>query len=294
MYLMRIGQAGEEVPAVRVGEDHYVDVSDLVGDIDASFLASDTVVSLDAVAAERAAAGAALPLEGVRTGPPIVRPHQILCVGLNYADHAAAIGASLPAEPVITTKAPNTLAGPEDLLVLPPGSAKTDWEVELGVVIGQRAYRLSDERDAEEAIAGYTLVNDVSERALQFEHGGQWVKGKSAPTFTPCGPVLATRDEIADVRALDLRLDVNRRTRQRGSTKDMVFGPTWLVHYLSHFMVLEPGDLICTGTPAGTGMTSEPAVYLSSGDVVDVSGGPLGVQRSTVTDSGRHLAPGAY
>lgn len=283
---MRIGPAGAEVPAVRVGEDRYVAVSDTVGDIDASFLASDTVASLDALVAERVAAGKARPLEGARIGPPIVRPHQIICVGLNYTDHAAATGQTVPAEPVITTKAPNTLSGPHDRLVLPPGSTRTDWEVELGIVIGRRAYRLADERDAEEAIAGYTLVNDVSERALQFEHGGQWIKGKAAPTFTPCGPVLATRDEIADVRALDLRLDVNGTTRQRGSTKDMVFGPAWLVRYLSHFMVLEPGDLICTGTPAGTGMTSDPPVYLASGDVVELDGGPLGLQRHTVTDSG--------
>ncbi|WP_116245714.1 fumarylacetoacetate hydrolase family protein [Nocardiopsis sp. FIRDI 009] len=282
MYLMRIGPVGAEAPAVRVGEDRYVDVSDLVGDVDGRFLESVAAASLSSAVAERVAAGAARPLEGVRVGPPIARPHQILCVGLNYTDHAAATGQPLPAEPVLTTKAPNTLNGPNDPLVLPPGSTRTDWEVELGVVVGRRASYLPDERAAEEAIAGYTLVNDVSERALQFDRGGQWVKGKSAPTFTPCGPVLATRDEIDDVHGLDLWLDVNGTARQRGSTKDLVFGPAHLVHYLSHFMVLEPGDLICTGTPAGTGMGSEPPVYLSPGDVVELGCSPLGRQRSPV------------
>ncbi|GAB3205212.1 fumarylacetoacetate hydrolase family protein [Marinactinospora thermotolerans] len=292
MYLMRIGPAGAEVPAVRVGTDRYIDVSDVVGDVDAAFLASDPAASLAPLIAERVAAGAARPLEGIRIGPPIARPHQILCVGLNYTDHAAATGQTLPDEPVITTKAPNTLSGPTDPLVLPPGSDRTDWEVELGVVVGRRVYRLSDEGEAEEAIAGYTLVNDVSERALQFDRGGQWMKGKSAPTFTPCGPFLATRDEIPDVGGLDLWLDVNGAARQRGSTKDMAFGPARLVHYLSHFMVLEPGDLICTGTPAGTGMTSSPPGYLASGDVVELGCGPLGTQRYEVTESGQPPAAG--
>lgn len=286
MYLMRIGPAGAEVPAVRVGKDHYVDVSDAAGDVDGSFLASGGPASLEAVVAARVAAGDVLPLEGARVGPPIARPHQILCVGLNYTDHAAATGQPLPSEPVITTKAPNTLSGPRDRLLLPPGSTGTDWEVELGVVVGRRAYRLSGEEEGREAIAGYTLVNDVSERTLQFQRAGQWIKGKGAPTFTPCGPVLATPDEVTDVRALDLRLEVNGTARQAGSTKDMVFGPAWLIHYLSHFMVLEPGDLVCTGTPAGTGMASDPPTYLAPGDVVELSGGPLGAQGYTVTDSG--------
>jgi 2-keto-4-pentenoate hydratase/2-oxohepta-3-ene-1,7-dioic acid hydratase in catechol pathway len=231
---------------------------------------------------ERLAAGAVRSLDGVRVGAPIARPHQILCIGLNYADHAKETGQEPPPEPIVFTKAPNTLVGPADELVIPRGSTKTDWEVELGVVVGRRCRYLADEAEAREAIAGYVLVNDVSERAFQLERGGQWVKGKSAESFNPAGPYLLTSDEVPDSRALDLWLDVNGVRRQTGSTATMLFGPDFLVHYLSQFMVLEPGDLINTGTPPGVGMGLNPPTYLRVGDVVELGITGLGRQRQLV------------
>ncbi|UOE21196.1 fumarylacetoacetate hydrolase family protein [Thermobifida halotolerans] len=285
MRLMRVGRAGAEIPAVYAGKDQYIDVSDLVEDFDAAFFEAGGSALLADPVAERLAAGASRPLAGQRVGAPVARPHQILCIGLNYTDHAQATGQSLPEEPVLATKAPNTLTGPEDPLVLPRGSTRTDWEVELGVVVGRRVSYLPDERAAEEAIAGYVLVNDVTERFLQFERGGQWSKGKSAATFNPCGPYLVTRDELPDVSDVGLWLEVNGQRRQHGSTRNMVFSPAHLVYYLSQFMVLEPGDLINTGTPAGTGMSSDPPSYLAPGDVVELGGDPLGTQRHTVVAS---------
>jgi 2-keto-4-pentenoate hydratase/2-oxohepta-3-ene-1,7-dioic acid hydratase in catechol pathway len=280
--LMRIGAPGAERPAVRVGGDAYADVSDVVADFDAAFFAAGGAGLLRAAVDEAVAAGRTSPLAGRRVGAPIARPHQILCIGLNYSDHAAEVGQPAPAEPIVFNKAPNTLAGPDDELWIPRGSAKTDWEVELGVVIGARCRYLADEDAATDAIAGYVLVNDVSERAFQLERGGQWVKGKSAETFNPCGPHLATPDEIADVHDLGMWLDVNGRRRQTGSTATMLFRPAHLVHYLSQFMVLEPGDLINTGTPPGVGMSQDPPVFLQPGDVVELGIDGLGVQRQRV------------
>jgi 2,4-diketo-3-deoxy-L-fuconate hydrolase len=282
MYLMRIGPAGAEKPGVRVGDGSYVDVSDIVPDFDEQFFATGGVSLLSAAVAERVASGATLPLEGRRIGSPVARPHQILCIGLNYSDHAAETGQAAPSEPIVFNKAPNTLVGPNDTVHIPRGSEKPDWEVELGIVIGARCRYLADEDAAREAIAGYVLVNDVSERAFQLERGGQWVKGKSAETFNPCGPYLVTPDEIPDVEDLGMWLDVNGIRRQKGSTARMLFGPAYIVYYLSQFMVLEPGDLINTGTPPGVGMGFNPPVWLQPGDVMELGIDYLGTQRQTV------------
>lgn len=282
MKLMRIGLVGAERPAVLVGDDRVVDVADVVPEVDAAFFAEGGLAAVAAVVADRVAAGRTEPLGGRRVGAPIARPHQILCIGLNYRDHAAETNQAVPAEPLVFSKAPNTLVGPDDDVHVPRGSTKTDWEVELGVVVGERCQYLRDEEAARAAIAGYVLVNDVSERAFQLERGGQWVKGKSAATFNPCGPWLATPDEVPDVHALGMWLDVNGVRRQTGSTADMVFGPAFLVHYLSQFMVLEPGDLIDTGTPAGVGLGLSPQVFLQAGDVVTLGIDGLGSQRQHV------------
>ncbi|MBI0382318.1 fumarylacetoacetate hydrolase family protein [Streptomyces albiflaviniger] len=285
MHLMRIGEPGREQPAVRVDEGSYVDVSDIVADFDGDFFARSTpehLGHLARVAAERAAAGGARPLDGVRIGPPLARPHQILCIGLNYADHAAETGQAVPDEPILFTKSPNTMVGPYDDVRLPRGGDKTDWEVELGIVVGRRARYLDTPEQARTVIAGYVLVNDVSERAFQLERGGQWSKGKSAETFNPAGPWLATPDEIDDVRALGMWLDVNGKRQQSGSTATMIFDPCTIVHYLSQFMVLEPGDLINTGTPPGVGMGITPPVWLRAGDVMELGIDGLGTQRQRV------------
>jgi 2,4-diketo-3-deoxy-L-fuconate hydrolase len=281
MHLMRIGPVGAEKPVVRVDDTSYVDVSDLVGDFDAGYLAGGHD-RLRAAVAERVAAGDVAAFDGERIGSPIARPHQIICIGLNYADHAAETGQTVPDEPILFTKSPNTMVGPHDPVRQPRGSTKLDWEVELGVVIGQRASYLDDTDAARGVIAGYVLVNDVSERAFQMERSGQWSKGKSAETFNPTGPWLATPDEIDDVNALGMWLDVNGVRRQTGSTATMVFDPYFLVHYLSQFMVLEPGDLIDTGTPPGVGMGFKPPIWLQPGDVMELGIDGLGVQRSVV------------
>jgi 2,4-didehydro-3-deoxy-L-rhamnonate hydrolase len=282
MRLMRIGEAGRERPVVRVDDDHYVDVSDQFADFNEEFFGSGGLERVRALAAERAAAGQVSAFGGERVGAPIARPHQIVCVGLNYADHARETGQPIPAEPILFNKAPNTLIGPNDDVRLPRGSVKTDWEVELGVVIGKRSSYLETDADALAAIAGYTLVNDVSEREFQSERGGQWVKGKSAETFNPAGPWLATPDEIADVNDLSMWLDVNGVRRQTGSTKTMIFDPYFVVRYISQFLVLEPGDLINTGTPPGVGLGMKPPVYLVEGDVMTLGVQGLGSQRQRV------------
>lgn len=282
MHLMRIGPAGGEVPAARASDDSYVDLSDVVQDFDEGFFAADGVERIRPIVEERIAAGQISELGDQRVGAPIARPHQILCIGLNYSDHAAETGAAVPEEPILFTKSPNALIGPYDEVRIPRGSQKTDWEVELGIVIGRRTSYLDSVEQAAEHIAGWCLVNDVSERAFQAERGGQWSKGKSAETFNPCGPWLATPDEIADVGSLDMWLDVNGTRRQTGSTSTMIFDPFFIVHYLSQFLVMEPGDLINTGTPPGVGMGCDPPVFLAPGDVMELGIDGLGTQRLTV------------
>jgi 2,4-diketo-3-deoxy-L-fuconate hydrolase len=275
--LARIGAPGAERAVVLVTDDTYVDVTDEVGDFNEAFFGGGGMTQLGQIVAGRLAEATAL--AGQRIGSPIARPHQILCIGLNYSDHAAETGQAVPDEPILFNKSPNCIVGPNDDVKIPRLSEKTDWEVELGIVIGQRCRYLPDEDAARAAIAGYVLVNDVSERAFQMEHGGQWVKGKSAETFNPTGPWLATPDEFDDVEDLDMWLEVNGVRRQTGTTSTMIFKPAFLVHYLSQFMVLEPGDLINTGTPPGVGLGFKPPVFLSVGDVMELGIEGLGRQR---------------
>ena len=282
MYLMRLGPVGSERPVVRIDDSHYLDVSDVVDDFDEAFFGSDGLTRLAEAVRERSATEQLQEFGEERIGAPIARPHQILCIGLNYSDHAAETGAAVPDEPILFTKSPNTLIGPNDDVRIPRGSTKLDWEVELGVVIGKRTSYLDSVDDARAAIAGYVVVNDVSERAFQIERGGQWSKGKSAETFNPAGPWLVTPDEIDDVRNLRMWLDVSGVRRQDGSTATMIFDPYFIVHYLSQFLVLEPGDLIDTGTPPGVGMGMQPPVWLKAGDVIELGIEGLGSQRQTV------------
>lgn len=282
MKLVRIGPVGSEIPGVLVDENTFVDVSDVVRDYDEAFFGSGQLETLEDIVQNRIADGAAEPIGNRRRGAPIARPHQILCIGLNYSDHALETGQEVPTEPILFTKSPNTLIGPDDTIVIPRGSAKTDWEIELGVVIGRRCSYLSDEQEAESAIAGYVLVNDVSERSWQIERGGQWAKGKSAPTFNPAGPYLVTPDEIPDVLDLRMTLDIDGRRTQDGSTSTMIFSPAFIVHYLSQFMVLEPGDLINTGTPPGVGLGHRPPQYLVGGERLRLEITHLGVQTQKV------------
>ncbi|HEU5023429.1 MAG TPA: fumarylacetoacetate hydrolase family protein [Spirillospora sp.] len=282
MHLMRIGAPGSEKPVARIDDQTYVDLSDIVGDFDEAFFGSGGIDRVRPVVRERAAAGRVSRFAGERIGAPIARPHQILCIGLNYRDHAAETGQAVPDEPILFTKSPNTLVGPNDDVRIPRGSTKPDWEVELGIVIGRRTSYLDTVAQAAEAIAGYLVVNDVSERAFQMERGGQWVKGKSAETFNPAGPWLVTPDEIDDVLALGMWLDVNGVRRQDGTTKTMIFDPWFIVHHLSQFLVLEPGDLINTGTPPGVGMGLTPPVWLRPGDVMELGIAGLGSQRQNV------------
>jgi 2,4-didehydro-3-deoxy-L-rhamnonate hydrolase len=282
MYLMRIGAPGAEMPVARIDDQSYVDLSDIVDDFNEGFFGGGGLDRIRPIVAERAAAGRVFRFAGQRVGAPIARPHQILCIGLNYRDHAAETGQAVPDEPILFTKSPNTLIGPYDDVRIPRGSTKPDWEVELGVVVGRRTSYLESAEAARDAIAGYLVVNDVSERAFQTERGGQWSKGKSAETFNPAGPWLVTPDEIDDVRALDMWLNVNGIRRQTGNTKTMVFDPYFIVYYLSQFLVLEPGDLIDTGTPPGVGMGFTPPIWLQPGDVMELGIEGLGEQRQTV------------
>ncbi|MDH6220796.1 2,4-diketo-3-deoxy-L-fuconate hydrolase [Streptomyces pseudovenezuelae] len=282
LYLMRIGAPGAEKPVARIDDETYVDLSDTVTDFDEAFFGSGGLDGIRPVVAERATAGRVSRFAGERVGAPIARPHQILCIGLNYRDHAAESGMPVPDEPILFTKSPNTLVGPYDDVRIPRGSTKPDWEVELGIVIGGRTSYLDSVAEAREAIAGYVVVNDVSERAFQLERGGQWSKGKSAETFNPAGPWLVTADEIDDVLGLDMWLEVNGERRQTGNTKTMVFDPYFLVHHLSQFLVLEPGDLINTGTPPGVGMGFNPPVWLRPDDVMELGIEGLGAQRQRV------------
>jgi 2-keto-4-pentenoate hydratase/2-oxohepta-3-ene-1,7-dioic acid hydratase in catechol pathway len=253
------------------------------GDLDAGFLGAG---GLDRI---RSSPADALPetdiADAERWGPPIARPGKIVCIGLNYRDHAAETGAALPEEPVVFLKAPDTVVGPFDDVLIPRSSAKTDWEVELGVVIGREARYLDTLEEARACIAGYVVSHDVSEREFQLERGGQWDKGKSCETFNPLGPWLVTADEVADPQALRLWLTVNGETMQDGTTADMVFPVAEVVRYLSHFMVLHPGDLVNTGTPAGVGLGMRPPRYLRDGDVVELGIDGLGSARQRLVQA---------
>lgn len=277
----RLGAKGSEVPALWES-GRWFDLRTITDDIDGAFLST----GIDR-ARERFNSGNLPEIQprGGRVGAPIARPGKIICIGVNYADHAAESGMATPDEPVVFMKDPGTIVGPHDDVLIPPGSTKTDWEVELGVVIGSEARYLESPDDAVKAISGYVLSHDVSEREYQLERGGQWDKGKSCDTFNPLGPYLVTRDEVRDPQALGLRLWVNGSPRQDGSTSQMVFGVNHLVWYLSQFMVLRPGDLINTGTPAGVALGLPDQPYLRAGDVVALEIDGLGSAQNTFTDT---------
>ncbi|MEW9556123.1 fumarylacetoacetate hydrolase family protein [Nonomuraea sp. NPDC050783] len=278
MKLLRVGPVGQERPVVLDETGRLRDIGE--PDIDGAFLASGGVARVRA-ALDRGD----LPIvaeEGLRIGAPVARPGKIVCIGLNYRDHAAESGAEPPAEPVVFMKASNTMIGPYDEVLVPRNSVKTDYEVELAVVIGRRARYLESREEALDVIAGYAVANDVSEREFQLERGGQWDKGKSCETFNPLGPWLVTADEVGDPQSLRLRLWVNGEPRQDGGTQDMIFDVAEIVRYLSRFMVLEPGDVINTGTPAGVAMGMPGQPYLRAGDVVELEIEGLGRQRQTV------------
>ncbi len=277
MKLIRFGEPGKERPGLILPDGHRVDVSGFGGDYDEAFFGSNGLERLARWLAKEERAAPVI-ADTVRLGPPLVRPSKIVCVGLNYRDHARETGQAIPAEPVLFFKATTALSGPNDDVIIPKGSTKTDWEVELAVVIGRRASYV-EKHAALDHVAGYVLHNDYSERAFQLERGGQWVKGKSCDTFAPLGPFLATPDEIPDVHNLPMWLKVNGETKQSGSTKDLVFDVPVLVSYISQFMTLLPGDVISTGTPAGVGLAQKPPRFLVDGDEVELGIDGLGSSR---------------
>ncbi|GAA2093566.1 fumarylacetoacetate hydrolase family protein [Kitasatospora saccharophila] len=283
MKLLRVGAPGEETPAVLAEDGSVRSLTGLTGDVDGAFLAGGGVERVRA-----ALAAGELPVldaEGVRVGAPVARPGKVVCVGLNYRDHAAETGAAIPTRPVVFMKDPATVVGPYDEVLIPRGSVKTDWEVELAVVIGRRARYLESPEQAAACVAGYAVSNDVSEREFQLEFSAQWDLGKSCETFNPLGPWLVTPDEVGDPQALGMRLSVNGEARQDGDTKEMVFDVAYLVWYLSQYMVLNPGDVINTGTPAGVALGRSDQPYLRAGDVVELSVDGLGTQRQTFVDA---------
>ncbi len=277
MKLLRYGIAGEERPGILDSDGQIRDLSSVIPDLDGQALSPESLARLAAVEL------GSLPLanQPVRIGPCVARVGKFICIGLNYADHAAESGLDVPREPVVFMKATSAISGPDDPIVRPRNSTKLDWEVELGLVIGKEA-RYVNEAEAMDYIAGYCVINDVSEREFQLERGGQWDKGKGCDTFGPIGPYLVTKDEVPDPLNIHLWLKVNGKQFQNGSTKHMVFGPAFLVHYLSQFMSLQPGDVISTGTPPGVGLGQKPPVYLEPGDVVELGIEGMGSQRQEV------------
>ena len=279
MKLFRFGSPGSEKPAV-VYQEKNLDVSDFGEDYTEDFFANDGLNRLTQWLSDRASTCPEV-ADNERLGPPVHRPGKIICIGLNYKDHASESGMDLPTEPIIFFKATSAVVGPNDDLILPKGGEKTDWEVELAVVIKKRASYVT-EADGLDYVAGYMLHNDYSERAFQLERSGQWVKGKSCDTFAPLGPYLVTPDEVEDVHNLGLWLKVNGETKQNGSTSDLIFNIPYLVSYLSQYMSLLPGDIISTGTPAGVGLGFRPPQFLKDGDVVELGIDGLGKSQQHV------------
>ena len=281
MKLVRVGPQGEERPAVLGADGRWFDISEVSADLDGAFLAGDGIAQVS----ERLANSDLPPLADppTRFGPPVARPGKIVCIGVNYRSHADETALTVPTEPVLFLKAPDTMIGPDDEILIPRRSTKTDYEIELAVVIGRTARYLDSVDDALSHVAGYTIGHDVSEREFQLERGGTWDKGKNSETFNPLGPWLVTPDEVPDPQNLDLRLWVNGALRQDSNTKQMIFGVAEIVYYLSQFMVLYPGDVINTGTPSGVALGhQEPKPYLRQGDVVELEISGLGRQRQTV------------
>jgi 2,4-diketo-3-deoxy-L-fuconate hydrolase len=279
MKLIRFGEVGQEKCGVQIEGKNY-DVSSFVANYDESFFANNGLEKLQGYLDENVNKLGELPAD-VRLGAPFARPSKIVCIGLNYKDHAEETGAALPAEPIIFMKSTTALVGPNDTVVIPKNSKKTDWEVEFGIVIGKKATYV-EESEALDYVAGYVLHNDVSEREFQIERGGTWDKGKGCDTFAPMGPVLTTKEEIEDINNVNLWLKVNGKTYQNGNTKNLIFSVPFIVSYVSQFMTLLPGDVISTGTPAGVGLGFNPPIYLKEGDVIELGADYLGQQRQEV------------
>jgi len=278
MKLIRFGEIGKEKPGVLIGEKRY-DVSSIVTDFNESFFEENGLEKLQ----KALDSNPTLPEvdASVRLGSPVARPSKIICIGLNYVDHCLETNAPIPAEPIIFFKSTTSLCGPDDNLIIPKNSEKTDWEVELAFVVGKKASYV-EEAEALDYVAGYALLNDYSERAFQLERGGQWAKGKGSDTFAPLGPFLATKDEVKDVDNLSMWLTVNGKKYQDSNTLNLVFKIPFLVHYLSQFMTLLPGDIISTGTPPGVGLGIKPdPIYLKAGDVVELGIEGLGSSKQT-------------
>ena len=276
MKLLRYGPAGQEKPGMLDASGAIRDLSAVVKDINGDLLGPDGLARLKGVDVSKLPAVSGNP----RIGPCVTGVGKFICIGLNYSDHAAETGATVPPEPIIFMKATSAITGPNDDVIIPKNSQKTDWEVELGVVIGSVA-RYVSEADAMTHVAGYCLINDVSERAFQTERHGQWTKGKSCDSFGPIGPWLVTADEVPDPQDLSMFCDINGKRFQNGSTKTMVYGVRYLVSYLSQFMSLQPGDIISTGTPPGVGMGQKPPLYLKDGDRIHLGIAGLGEQHQT-------------
>ncbi|MGW0779819.1 fumarylacetoacetate hydrolase family protein [Streptomyces sp. NPDC002913] len=286
MKLLRVGTSGSERPALLDRNGTLRDLSGLVADIDGELLADASALARVREAAQTPDVLPPLDADGLRIGPPLGRIGKIVCIGLNYHDHAEETGAAIPEEPILFFKAADTVVGPEDTVLVPRGSRKTDWEVELAVVIGRTARYLDSAEEALGHVAGYATAHDVSEREFQIERGGTWDKGKNCETFNPLGPWLVTADEVPDPQALPLRLWVNGELKQDGTTAQQIFPVGEVVRYLSHFMTLYPGDVINTGTPAGVAMgRPEPKPYLRAGDVVELEVEGLGRQRQEFKDA---------
>ncbi len=281
MKLFRHGRPGLEKPGLIDAAQILRDASQVVPDYTPAFFAQDGLAALRRLDASSLPE---LPAD-TRLGPPIATPGKVVCVGLNYRDHAEEMGQPLPTQPLIFMKAATAITGPHDVVELPPGSTCTDWEVELGVVIGRTAKRLENTQQALACVAGYVMCNDISEREHQLEHMGQWTKGKSADTFLPLGPWLVSADAVVDPQDLSLELDVNDQARQRGHTSTMVFGVLECLRSISQYMTLQPGDVVSTGTPPGVGMGQTPPVYLKAGDTMRVGITGLGEQRLTVVQA---------
>jgi 2-keto-4-pentenoate hydratase/2-oxohepta-3-ene-1,7-dioic acid hydratase in catechol pathway len=285
MKLVRYGDRGQERPGAVDAAGTVRDLTGVVADIDAAALSPDGLARLAAV--DLAARPAVDP--SVRLGVPVANVRNVVCVGLNYTDHAEETGAPIPSQPILFSKHTSALSGPYDDVILPPGSTKLDWEVELAFVIGRRCWHV-EEADAASYIAGYTILNDLSEREYQLEWEGQWSKGKSYPTFAPVGPWLVTADEVGDPQDLDLWLDVNGTREQTGTTRRMIFSCAHVVAYASRFMALEPGDIVTTGTPPGVGLGAKPPRFMKAGDVMTLGIAGLGEQRQRLVPFRREMA----
>lgn len=279
MKLIRFGEFGKEKIGVQIDGVNY-DVSALGGDYNEQFFAENGLAKLAEFVQEQKGNLPEVPA-GVRLGAPFARPSKIVCIGLNYKDHAEETGAAIPSEPIIFMKSTTSLVGPNDQIVIPKNSTKTDWEVEFGIVIGKKTSYV-EEAEALDYVAGYVLHNDVSERAFQLERGGTWDKGKGCDTFAPMGPYMTTKDEIPDINNVRLWLKVNGKTYQDGNTANLIFSVQQVVSYVSQFMTLLPGDIISTGTPAGVGLGFNPPIYLKAGDVVELGADHLGESRQEV------------